>query len=614
MSQFRQADLTGSDAGPHNPLFCKDTEDSPEMRSKAMEGLKEYIERRADRARTMTPPVAAASDAVFVVSRKGIIKSILQAPAPGPDGPVMDLLGKHIDTVWPADLIDEITDALRETLRGRKVRTRRLTHADDPSLYEFICIPQGPDRAILIFHNVTERHNSRVRRGTHLDSTTTLPTREYLFSELQRITEMQRLKEGRAAMICINIGQLDDAGHVFGPGQQDSVLKELGRRLKTELRGANDHDNPDLDRLSIVTRFDFRQFAVILPSIDTGDDAESVTRRLIAALEEPIAVGGRDIRIHSHAGIALFPQDGIDPETLFNNAFTAMEYACTNDAGPYTFHSGTVNLRNLQRQDLEVGLRSGLEREEFTLNFLPVIDARTREVAAVEALLRWPEQVLGSRSVRQVVTLAERTGLILPIGEWVLKKSCEQVLHLRAAGDHDLRLSINITAQEFSRPEFAPQLASALENLQFDPALLDLEIQEHVLSRDAMSGYSGCRELKAVGVGIVVDDYGTGGCSLTHLAQSPVDGIKIDNSLVANLESNDRDRAACDAAISMAQSLGIRSIAEGIETEGQAAYLAEHGCDYLQGFYLSEPLPNKALEDLMSLTRTGKIARIWSRE
>ena len=351
-----------------------------------------------------------------------------------------------------------------------------------------------------------------------------------------------------------------------------------------------------------------------MPSIDTGDDAESVTRRLIELLEQPVRIADREITIDARAGIALFPQDGMEPETLFDNAFMAMECATANDVSRYAFHSGTVKLRTLQRQDLEIGLKTGLEREEFDLNFLPIINTSNREIAAVEALLRWPDQVMGSRSVRQVVTIAERTGLILPIGEWVLKKSCGQVLDLRDAGEHELRLSINITAQEFSRPDFARQLADALDGFGFDPALLDLEIQEHVLFRDAMQGYGGCRELKAVGVGIIIDDYGTGACSLSQLARSPVDGIKIDNSIVTHLEESARDRAACSAAIGMARSLGIRSIAEGVETRAQAEFLTEEGCEFLQGFFLSEPLADTELVDLMQLTRTGKIARVWAHD
>ena len=289
----------------------------------------------------------------------------------------------------------------------------------------------------------------------------------------------------------------------------------------------------------------------------------------------------------------------------------AMECPDLKKTGRYSFHSGTVNLRSLQRQDLEVGLKTALADEQFELNFLPAVDAHSRRVAIVEALLRWPDQFLGAKSVRQLIATAERTGLILPIGQWVVEQACQQVLALRSNGDDELRLAINVSAQEFSRPDYVTKLARKLEELAFDPAMLDVEIQEHVLFRDAMKGYEVCRALKDLGIRIAIDDFGTGSCSLSHLAKSPIDTLKIDPSFVADLHKNDRGRAAVDGAIALAQSLGLKSVAEGVETKEQAEYLKEAGCDYMQGYFLMQPLAVEELNDFMDLTATRQLAQLW---
>jgi EAL domain-containing protein (putative c-di-GMP-specific phosphodiesterase class I)/GGDEF domain-containing protein len=576
-----------------------------------MKGLKDFVERRASSASATAAPVQRFDDAAMIVSRAGEIVSVLKMP--GQSNPPDERAGSTIQSQWPPAVAGPINDTIRGALRSRAVCQQTLTLEDGRSPYEIVCVPQGRDRALLLFRNLGRLYGLAAQAGT--DGTEpALPTREYLLGELQRVTDAQSLREGRAALICINISNLDDAGHVFGPGQQEEILQQLGERLKKELRNTNDDDCTDLAQVSIVSRFDYRQFAVVLPSIDTGSDAESVTKRLVSEMQKPISVSGHKTRLTAQAGIALFPQDGKDAETLFKSAFMAMECTDLKKTGRYSFHSGTVSLRSLQRQDLEVGLKAALASDQFELNFLPAVDAHSRRVAAVEALLRWPDQILGSRPVRQLVATAERTGLILPIGQWVVKQACQQVLALRNSGDDQLRLAINVSAQEFSRPDYAERIGVLLNELEFDPAALDVEIQEHMLTRDAMRGYAGCDALNALGVGIVIDDFGTGACTLQHLAKSPVAGIKIDNTFVANLETNDRDRAACDAAIALARNLGLTTIAEGVETVGQATYLRDQGCDLLQGYFLMEPLADEALNEFMDLTATTKIRRVWPQE
>ena len=532
-----------------------------------------------------SPDPASSGKLVLIASDDGVIEDIIQ-------GDDLGVAPARIDTLWPADAADRVREYMRRTLRSRQFHSVELEVGTPPRRTEFIFVIHGRSRVLIIARDVSNRHDrlTRMQRLAYTDDATALPNREFFLRELDRIVDHQRLREGRSAVICILVDQVEEHRHALGSGQQDVILRELGARLARELRGANSTDCSDYERRSVVARVDFRQFGVILPSIEVGADAESVAERLADLLQRPIDVGGRSFRIRVSAGIALYPQDGGDGVTLFENARAAMEDAQHGTGSQIKFHTGTVKLRTLQRQDLETEMRVALDREEYSLLYLPVVDARTRAVDSVEALLRWPDSILGLQSTRKLVALAERTGLIVAIGDWVLLNACRQLRSWQDAGHPGLRLSVNLSMQEYARPDIATRIAALLLRVGVAPDAVDLEITEQMLSRDANGGHEIGRSLAAIGMGIVLDDYGTGSCSLAQLSHSPVTGIKIDNTLVAQIGGSTRDRAACQAAIATAHSLGIRAIAEGVETAAQAEALARAGADQLQGFHFSQPL------------------------
>jgi len=380
----------------------------------------------------------------------------------------------------------------------------------------------------------------------------------------------------------------------------------LSTRLTRGLRGVNQPESKDQERYSIVARIDYRQFAVVLPIIQAGSDAATVAGRLSESMQQPINTGSREVTVCVSTGIALFPQDGADAETLFENAAAATTDAKSSRTARQRFHSGTIKERALKRQDLELELRSALEREEFDLNYLPIVQPDTGNAVTAEALLRWPQTVFGARSIEKLVSLAEYTGLIVPIGEWVLRHSCTQLYAWHSAGHPDLRLAVNLSVQEFSRADLVRRIAIILDECSIDPHFIDLEITEHILFRDAMKDFARCTELKELGARIVVDDYGTGACSLAHLSRSPIDAVKIDGSFVTHSGTNPDDRAACAAAIAMAHALNLKVVAESVETEEQAALLQELGCDYLQGFLFCEPKPATEFSDYLASQDSGK--------
>jgi diguanylate cyclase (GGDEF)-like protein len=538
---------------------------------------------------------------ILTLSQAGSICSVIEAPHKMREELVAHPESFSVEQLWDEDCARQVLSSLRRTARSRESCSLDVESADG-TVQEFIFVPQGPDRILLIVRDLTEqkRIQMHARRLAYSDEVTGLPNREHLFAELQRITDVQCLKEGRCALICFHIGQFDDYGYALSSRQQDEVLAQLASRLTSHLRGSNDKAITDCERYSVATRTDYRQFCVVLPSIESGEDAEAVAERLVKDLQHPVNVANRTISISACGGIALYPQDGLDSAALYENAVAAMEDARSELQTAIKFHSGTVRLRTLQRTDLEAELKAALQNNDYDLNYLPIIDVETGSPTIIEALLRWPDAVLGSQPTRKVVRVAERTGLILPIGEWVLMSACRQLQSWREAGHCDVRIAVNLSAQELASDGIIECVERALSETGTDPNDMDLELKENLLFREMQSGFAVCNRLKALGVRLVVDDYGTGTCSLAHLSQSPVDALKIDNSFVANVESNDRDRAACAAALAMAAELGIEVIAEGIETEGQAEILKSLGCRYLQGFLISKPMTGSETTDFLN--------------
>ncbi len=524
---------------------------------------------------------------ILTVSLSGSVSCVVEAPPSVHEQFAMQPDTFAVDQIWSDELAARIRCALRRAIRSRESDCIDLENSDG-TVQEAILVPQGSDRILLIVRDLTDQ--KRAQQLAFMDKVTGLPKREYLLSELSKIIDVQRLKEGRCAIICIHVGQFDDYGYALSSSQQDEVLTQLASRLKSHLRGSNKEDNSNYERYSVVSRTDYRQFCIVLPSIEDGEDAESVAERLVADLQLPVSIESRTVFVSACGGISLFPQDGTDPAALYDNAIAAMEDARSSPNSNVKFHSGTVRLRTLQRSDLESELKSALQNDDYDLSFLPIVDANTGATKTIEALLRWPDAVLGSEPTRKIIRVAERTGLILPIGRWVIRKACEHLQTWHSAGHNEIRLAINLSAQEFVSDGIVENIEQILTETNTAPHDLDIELKEHVLFREAQSGFAVCNRLKALGVRLVLDDYGVGTCSLAHLSQSPIDALKIDNSFITNIDERERDKAACAAALAMAAELGIDVIAEGIETVDQATTLRDLGCRYLQGFWISTPL------------------------
>jgi EAL domain-containing protein (putative c-di-GMP-specific phosphodiesterase class I) len=338
---------------------------------------------------------------------------------------------------------------------------------------------------------------------------------------------------------------------------------------------------------------------MLLTDIERAEDAASTAGRMLQAVANPHSIDGRDLYITASIGLSVYPDDAMDGETLLKNADTAMYQAKENGRQGYRFFKPAMNVRAVQRQSIEEDLRRALERHEFELRYQPKIDLTTGKITGAEALLRWSHPVRGSTAPSVFIPIAEDCGLILPIGQWVLREACKQARTWVDRGLPPATVAVNVSAMQFLQERFLEGVFAILDETGLDPRLLELELTESVLMKRASSSASILRRLREVGVQVSIDDFGTGYSSLSYLHQFPIDALKIDQGFVSQIGVHQGDSAIVTAVISLAHNLNLRVIAEGVETEEQLDFLRERQCDMAQGYYFSRPVTAKRFVGLL---------------
>jgi len=330
-----------------------------------------------------------------------------------------------------------------------------------------------------------------------------------------------------------------------------------------------------------------------------SEDAAITARRMLEAVAKVHSIDQHDLHVTTSIGVSIYPDDGLDVETLIKNADTAMYQAKENGHQSYQFFKPAMNVRAVERQSIEESLRRALERQEFALHYQPIINLGTGEITGAEALIRWTHPTRGPVSPAQFIPVAEDCGLILPIGNWVLREACKQA---RAWVDSGLPLgtmAVNISAIEFRDERFLEGVFGILKDTGLDPRSLELELTESVLMKRAESTESILKALRARGVQVAVDDFGTGYSSLSYLRRFPIDALKIDQSFVRQITTAPDETTIVTAVISMGRSLKLRVVAEGVETQEELAFLQAHQCDEAQGYFFSRPLPPQQFAKLL---------------
>jgi diguanylate cyclase (GGDEF)-like protein len=368
----------------------------------------------------------------------------------------------------------------------------------------------------------------------------------------------------------------DSLGHPIG----DKLLQSVAKRLADCIRGSDS-----------VSRQGGDEFVVLLLDIEQAEDAAVTARRMLQAVAQPHSIDQHDLHVTASIGVSVYPDDGLDAEALIKNADTAMYQAKENGRRSFQFFKPAMNVRAVERQFIEEGLRRALERQELALHYQPKVNLVTGAITGAEALLRWTHPARGSIAPAQFIPVAEDSGLILPIGAWVLREACAQARAWMDAGLPVTSMAVNVSAMQFRDKNFLDGLFAILAETGFDPRSLELELTESVLMKHAEFTATILQILRKRGVRVAVDDFGTGYSSLSYLQKFPVDAVKIDQSFVRQISTAGEDTTIVKAVIGMARGLKLRVIAEGVETLEEAAFLRAYRCEEAQGYYYSRPVP-----------------------
>jgi diguanylate cyclase (GGDEF)-like protein len=436
-------------------------------------------------------------------------------------------------------------------------------------------------------------HAERVEYLAYHDGLTGLPNRS-MFSRVltQSISEANRYQR-RLAVAFLDLDRFKQINDTLGHEAGDQLLQEVANRLKGCVRDSD-----------TIARLGGDEFVVLLPELADDKHASVVAQKILAAAARPFTLMGQEFRVTASIGISSYPQDGLDEQTLTKNADIAMYQAKAEGKNNFKFYSEELNANSLERLSLESSLRHALERDEFRLHYQAKRDITSGKMTGMEALLRWEHPDLGTVAPMQFIPVAEETGLIVPIGKWVIRTVCRQSVAWQKQGLPALCIAVNLTARQFRDEQLLADVTSILTETGLDPRLLEIELNESLMIQDVDATLRILTGLKALGIRVAVDDFGTGYTSLAMLQRFPLDTIKIDRSLMRDIVNTTEDTGLADAIIAMGKSLSLTVVAQGVETKEQAEHLRLHACDELQGFYFKRPLPVDEFTQLLRAQAT----------
>ena len=444
--------------------------------------------------------------------------------------------------------------------------------------------------AVIVFRDVSAARAMALQMAHSFqhDFLTGLPNRMLLNDRVRQAIALAPRHLKKVAVLFLDLDGFkhinDSLGHPIG----DKLLQSIAKRLVTCVRGSD-----------TVSRQGGDEFVVLLSEMQQSEDAAITARRMLEAVAKVHSIDQHDLHVTTSIGVSIYPDDGLDVETLIKNADTAMYQAKENGHQSYQFFKPAMNVRAVERQSIEESLRRALERQEFALHYQPIINLGTGEITGAEALIRWTHPTRGPVSPAQFIPVAEDCGLILPIGNWVLREACKQARSWVDSGLPLGTMAVNISAIEFRDERFLEGVFGILKDTGLDPRSLELELTESVLMKRAESTESILKALRARGVQVAVDDFGTGYSSLSYLRRFPIDALKIDQSFVRQITTAPDETTIVTAVISMGRSLKLRVVAEGVETQEELAFLQAHQCDEAQGYFFSRPLPPQQFAKLL---------------
>ena len=490
--------------------------------------------------------------------------------------------------------LNEIRSALREQRSGNAVL--RNYRKDGTPFWNHLYIAPVTDALGKVTHFVASQYDITETRNyqealrhlaTH-DSLTGLPNRALLLDRLRQATAVAQRHGSQVWVVFLDLDRFkvfnDSLGHLAG----DIFLKNIADRLSGVLR-----------QTDTVARLGSDEFVLSLSEQPGTQLNFLLLDRIVHAVTESMQFGQKEYFLTCSMGVATYPDDGADADLLIERADMAMFQAKERGRNNYQFYTADMNARVLERLRIDIALRTALEHGEFHLHYQPQLDIESGQVVGMEALLRWQHPDMGMVYPDRFIPVAEETGMIVPIGAWVLRTACRQIRALHEAGFPAMRVAVNLSARQFGHSDLVSSIEAALAEAGIAPRFLEIELTESLVMKDVEQAVDILKDLKRLGVTLSIDDFGTGYSSLAYLKRFPIDILKIDRSFVSDITSDPDDAAIVACIISLAHNLRLQVIAEGVETREQLGYLRQEGCDQMQGYYFSKPVPYEAFLALM---------------
>jgi diguanylate cyclase (GGDEF)-like protein len=532
-------------------------------------------------------------DGIFLVGAGGQI-SHCYSPIAGLALPTHQTLPRHLRELLPAAALPQALESLAETLGGSPVAFEfALEETAAQRHFECRYLPNSGGQVLAIVREITQRKETEahIHRLAYFDALTTLPNREWIGDYLAQSLATAAEQRRNVALLFIDLDQFKRINDTLGHATGDALLRQVAQRLSEALSA------PETG--AQLARVGGDEFIVVLTGEPGAAEAERAARCIQGALLAPFNEAGYEFVVTPSIGIALFPEHGSDAQELLKNADLAMYEAKASGRNQFRLYSSAVNARAVRRLSLEVELRRAFEKGQLEVYYQPQYDARTLEVAGAEALLRWFHPQRGQISTTEFVAVAEETGLIADIGRWTLQQVCRDLQRWRTAGLAVPAVAVNVSGRDFMRQDVLLRLSRVLEEAHLPASLFELELTEGVLMQDVEGGQRSLQALKEFGFALAVDDFGTGYCSLSYLKRFPLDTLKVDRAFVSDITLDCDDAAIVRAIIGLGHNLGLKLVAEGVETPEQLAFLRSHGCDLMQGFLLSHAVPADAFIELL---------------
>ncbi|HEX4910216.1 MAG TPA: EAL domain-containing protein [Permianibacter sp.] len=556
----------------------------------------------AEQLRKLSQAVEQSPSGVVIVDQRGVIEYVNRSFVDMNGFESVEVLGHDLCDLITQQSPSQRTQQLREAMlhgvswRG-ELHTRR---KDGNAIWEYVSLSpiqademaplatqsDRPAHFLVMLEDITVRkeYEQKLMRQASFDELTKLPNRLLAFDRLSVALADARRNNSRVALFFIDLDNFKNVNDTLGHFAGDALLIETAGRLQSCLR-----------ETTTLARFGGDEFILVMPDLDNPNSARVLAQRILKVLQHPFHIHGRELFISASIGITICPDDGDTTQILLQNADAAMYRSKELGKNAFSFFTPEMNRLAAQRLTLETQLRRALPQNEFHLVYQPVISARTLRVVAVEVLLRWQNAELGLVAPDQFIPVAEETGQIVPIGEWVLRESCRMVAQWQQQLGIPLRLAVNVSARQFSGQGLVGVVRDVLVDSGLPAESLELEITERLVLHETANNSSQLHQICEMGVRLSVDDFGTGYSALSYLKRFPFDVLKIDRAFVRDV-TRDRDNAAlAKAIIAMAHGLDMKVIAEGVETLEQRDFLLEHGCDMMQGYFFSRPLPGEQL-------------------